>query len=280
MYLNLTEGKEEQSIHLAGYPSLSEEQKAQIDVPLEEKMHLAQQVVTIARALRNETRIKVRQPLAELIFVSEKEQERKYVQEMAQIISDELNVKKVVLGTDSAEVVTFAAKPNFRVLGSKAGKLMGRIASAVKNFNAAQIQSFLQNGYEHILIDGHEFRLEAEDIEITSHAKEGFSAQSDRSFTVALNTQLDDALLEEGFAREFVNRIQNFRKEAGFEVTDHIRIQVQDMEEKETDALKRQKTYICNETLADEIQFCEIDSVFKKETNIEKQTFLIGLSKI
>ncbi len=280
LYLNLTAGKEEQSIHLAAYPSLSEVQKAQIDAPLEEKMHLAQQVVTIARALRNEAQIKVRQPLAELIFVSEKEQEREYVREMAQIISDELNVKEVILGTDSTEIVTLAAKPNFRVLGSKAGKLMGRIASAVKNFDAAQIQSFLQNGYEHILIDGHEFRLEPEDIEITAHAKEGFSAQSDRSITVALNTHLSAELLEEGFAREFVNRIQNFRKEAGFEVTDHIRIQVQDMKEKETDALKRQKAYICNETLADEIQFCEINTAYKKETEIEKQTFLIGLAKI
>ena len=280
LYLNLTAGKEELSIHLAGYPTLSEEQKELIDEHLEAKMRLAQQVVTIARALRNEAQIRVRQPLAELIFVSENEQDREYVREMTQIISDELNVKKVVLETDSTQIVNLTAKPNFRVLGSKAGKLMGRIAAAVKNFDAAQIQSFQENGYEHILIDGHEFRLEPEDVEITAHAKEGYTAQSDRAITVALNTQLSEELLEEGFAREFVNRVQNFRKEAGFEVTDHILIQVQDMEKKETDALKRQKAYICNETLADEIQFNEISTDFKKETKIERQTFLIGLAKI
>ncbi len=156
---------------------------------------------------------------------------------------------------------------------------MGRISEAIKNFNQEQIQSFLKNGYEHISINGHEFRLDAEDVEISSLARDGYVAQSDRSITVALNTKLSPELKEEGFAREFINRVQNFRKDAGFEVTDHIVIQVQNLEKKEVDALNRQKTYICNETLADEIQFDIFQAELRDEIKIDSFTFMIGLLK-
>jgi isoleucyl-tRNA synthetase len=221
----------------------------------------------------------VRQPLSQLLFVSENGKYKEYVREMSHIISEELNVKEVELGDDSAKIVNLVAKPNFRILGAKAGKLMGRLSAAIKNFDANQIQSFMQNGYEHILIDGHEFRLEPEDIEISAEAKEGFVAQSDRAMTVALNIQMSDELLKEGFAREFVNRVQNFRKEAGFEVTDHIVIQVEDLAQKEEDALLSQKAYICNETLADDLQFGTISAENFKETKIDKLVLKIGLLK-
>jgi len=280
VYLSLTDNADELSVHLTDYPVLSENQKLLINQELEDKMFLAQQVVTSARALRNEAQIKVRQPLSELLFVSEKKQDRMFVQELNHIISEELNVKEVSLKSDASEIVNLVAKPNFRVLGAKAGKLMGRLSAAIKNFDASQIQSFLTNGYEHILIDGHEFRLEPEDVEIVAQAKDGYVAQSDRSMTVALNIYLDEALLEEGFAREFVNRVQNFRKEAGFEVTDHIIVQVQNLGEKEAGALLAQKAYICNETLADDITIGSADAEFLQETKIEKHSLLIGLSKI
>lgn len=279
IYLNLTDEKQELSVHLEEYPQLTEEFRKKINQELEEKMHLAQQVVSLARALRNEAQIKVRQPLQELIFISDRADYRTFVTESIQIISDELNVKKVLVGEEATDIVELKAKPNFRVLGAKAGKLMGRISEAIKNFNQAQIQSFLQNGYEHISIDGHEFRLEPEDIDISTLAKEGFVAQSDRSMTVALNTQISQELQEEGFAREFINRVQNFRKDAGFEVTDHIIIQIQDLEKKEVDALNRQKVYICNETLADDLQFNIFDAELKEEIKIDSFTFIIGLMK-
>ncbi len=279
LYLSLTDGKEEASVHLCSYPQLSQAQQALIDEELEAKMHLAQKVVTAARALRNDAQIKVRQPLAELIFVSADEQERNYVQAMAQIIAEELNVKEVVLGSDASQIVSLKAKPNFRVLGAKAGKLMGRLADTIKNFDGEQIRSFLENGFEHILIDGHEFRLEPEDVEIMAEAKEGFVAVSDRNITVALNIVLTDELLQEGFAREFVNRVQNFRKEAGLEVTDHIRIGVEGLNETGKHAIESQNAYIANETLADEIRFTLSAADFTGETEVNGQNLRIGLSK-
>lgn len=279
IYLGLTAGAEQVSVHLSDYPQLSETQSGQIDKTLEEKMALVQTVVSSARALRNEAQIKVRQPLSELLFISEKEADREHVDQMKQIIAEELNVKQVITGRDAGEVVRLSAKPNFRTLGAKAGKLMGRLSETIKNFEAPQIKSFLENGFEHVLIDGHEFRLEPEDVEIVSQAKDGFVAQSDRTMTVALNTVLDDTLRIEGFAREFVNRIQNLRKEAGFEVTDHILIEVEGLSEKETGALEAQKTYICNETLADELKFGSISTSFHSEAVIDKTALLIGLEK-
>ncbi len=154
---------------------------------------------------------------------------------------------------------------------------MGRLTAAIKNFDGLQIQSFLKNGYEHILIDGHEFRLETEDLEISAEAKDGFVTLADRHMIVALNTELSEDLKEEGFAREFVNRVQNLRKEAGFDVTDHVIIQIEDIKEENGNALLRQKPYICNETLADDIRIGMVDAEFKKEVSIDQQTLMIGL---
>jgi len=279
IFLNLTGGKSKLSVHLCAYPSLSSEQRGQIDKDLEEKMELAQKVVSMARALRNEAQIKVRQPLSELLFISKSERERNYVKEMQAIIREELNVKRLSFAEESTAVVELKAKPNFKVLGARAGKLMGRLAEAIKNFNQNQINSFLTNGYEHVLIDGHEFRLEAEDVEILSEAKENYLAQSDREITVALNTRLTKALMQEGYAREFVNRVQNLRKEAGFDVTDHIIIELDCVNNELTVALEKQKEYICNETLADDIRAGVISAPFQKETKINRFIFNIGLLK-
>jgi isoleucyl-tRNA synthetase len=171
------------------------------------------------------------------------------------------------------------ARPNFKTLGSRAGKLMGRLAEAIKNFDSEQIRSFLENGYEHVLIDGHEFRLEREDAEILSQAKEHYVSVSDRHITVALNTELNEELLEEGFAREFVNRVQNMRKEAGFDVTDRIAIQVEGLAESAAKAVLHQKDYIGTETLADAIEFTHPTDGFKKEIKIDDKQFIIGLKQ-
>lgn len=279
LYLNLTDGRDEESVHLCAYPKLTDQQELHIDSELEEKMATAQKVVTMARALRNEAQIKVRQPLSQLIFVSKSATERDHVQQMSHIIRDELNVKEVLVEKDASKIVNLKAKPNFKVLGQRAGKLMGRLAQSIKNFDAQQIASFQSKGFEHVTIDGHEFKLEAEDVDVISEAKENYVAQSDHGVTVALYTLLDDPLREEGFAREFVNRVQNLRKEAGFDITDHIIIKVEGLDNKFSDALEHQNEYICSETLADAIRIAAADTSFKKEVSIEKQTILIGLEK-
>jgi isoleucyl-tRNA synthetase len=279
IFLNLNNDKLIESVHHCKYPSLTDERRALIDSELESKMNIAQKVVTGARALRNEAQIKVRQPLSELVFAAASKKENDYILDMSGIICEELNVKSIRSVDNVSQIVNLKAKPNFKTLGTRAGKLMGRLSDTIKNFDLPQIQSFLNNGFEHVLIDGHEFRLEQDDIEIIPEAKEGFTAQSDRDITIALNIKLTDELIQEGFAREFVNRVQNLRKEAGFVVTNHIIIEVQDISAELIKGLQNQKTYICNETLADDIIIKEIKADFKSEVKIDKNKFLIGLVK-
>ncbi|MBD3223533.1 MAG: isoleucine--tRNA ligase [Caldithrix sp.] len=280
VYLNLRiKDKDEESVHLCYYPKLSADQRALIDTDLEDKMLLAQKVVTSARALRNEAQLKVRQPLSELVVVTKSKREKRYIEEMDSIIRDELNIKKVRIEEDPASIVNLKAKPNFKNLGSRAGKMMSRLNETIQNFKMEQIQSFLSNGYEHVSIDGHEFRLGAEDIIVQSEAKEGYVAHSDRDITIALFTQLSNALIEEGYAREFVNRIQNLRKEAGFEVTDQIVILVEAIPDNNRKFLENRKDYICAETLANNLVFDQVKTDFKKQVNIEDETFYVGLQK-
>lgn len=279
IFLNLKGESFIASVHHCRYPELTENQRCRIDRELEKKMQLAQRVVSTARALRNEAQIKVRQPLSEMIFVAASKQENRYIKELSDIICDELNVKTIRLLDDPSQVVILHAKPNFKALGARAGKLMGRLAETIKNFELEQIQAFMKNGFEHVSIDGHEFRLETDDLEITSESREGFVAHSDRDFTLALNIQLSPSLLEEGFAREFVNRIQNLRKEAGFEVTNHIVIEIMNPDIDSAQALQNQKSYIANETLANDIRIGQVTAEFKKEVMIDEKTFLIGLVK-
>jgi isoleucyl-tRNA synthetase len=279
IFLNLNNDKSIESVHHCKYPKLTDELRALIDSELESKMNIAQKVVTGARALRNEAQIKVRQPLSELVFIAASKKENDYILEMSGIICEELNVKSIRSVDNVSKIVNLKAKPNFKTLGTRAGKLMSRLSDTIKNFDLTQIQSFLNNGFEHVLIDGHEFRLEQDDIEIIPEAKEGFTAQSDSDITIALNIQLTDELIQEGFAREFVNRVQNLRKEAGFVVTNHIIIEVQDISAELIKGLQNKKSYICNETLADDIIINELSADFKSEVKIDKNKFLIGLVK-
>ncbi len=279
IFLNLNRDHDVQSVHLTKYPENTEDLRKRIDNNLEDKMALTQKIVSIARALRNEVQIKVRQPLSEIVIVPGSEREMGYIAELQGIICEEINVKKVRFEKSAEGILTLRAKPNFKLLGSRAGKLMGRLADAIKNFNADQIKSFMENGFEHVLIDGHEFKLAMDDLEIVSESNEGFIAYSDRNISLALNVVLSDDLKEEGIARELVNRIQNIRKEAGFSVTDRIFIEISGVSDMLKQAFTNQKNYICNETLASDIAIIEISSSFSKEVELNNESFTIGLSK-
>jgi isoleucyl-tRNA synthetase len=274
---NLNRDRKVESVHHCRYPKLNDAQRAAIDANLEEKMALIQRVVSTARALRNEAQIKVRQPLAEMVFVANTERDKTFIRELQDIVCDELNVKSITFMDDPSEIVTFIARPNFKALGGRAGKMMGRLSEAIRNFQREQIQAYVRNGFEHVSIDGHEFRLDPGDIEITSESKEGYVAYSDRNLTLALNTRLSAELLDEGFAREFVNRIQNLRKDAGFEVVNHIIIEVSEADEEMIRVLNAKNSYICNETLADEIKIGSGTAGFRKEIVIDEKKLEIGL---
>ncbi len=279
IYQNLKSADAPLSVHLTDYPKLDDERKQQQDAALEKAMDLAQRIVTAIRALRNEKQIRVRQPLSRAVIYARNAADRKDIEKMASIITDEVNIKAIEFVEDDAELVERKAKPNFKVLGAKVGKLMGPLSGVIKNFTGEQIRELEKNGFINVNVENREIKLEKEDVIVTSEAKGNFAVSSDEYLTIALDLELTDSLLEEGFAREFVNRVQNLRKEAGFEVTDHIIIQVQGLPAEKVNALRNRDEYIRNETLADAIEFDTMNAPFKKEVKIDDLKFTIGLVK-
>ena len=279
IFLNLNTDKTIASVHHARFPEVGEAQKALIDADLEEKMALAQRIVSNARALRNESQIRVRQPLSELVVFSESEYDRSHIMEMENIICDELNVKKIRTVTDQREIVTLKTKPNFKQLGARAGKRMGKLGAMIKNLDETQLNNYLATGKLRLDIDGAPFELEENDIDVQVEAMDNYIAQKDRGLIVALNTALNDALLAEGFAREFVNRVQNMRKEAGFDLTDHIVIYISENDDDVKQKIEQLSAYIKNETLADALRFESFAAAFTKDVKIDQTNFKTGISK-
>lgn len=279
IFLNLNTDASVLSVHHAPFPKLDDTKSTLIDSALEEKMALAQRIVTIARALRNESQIRVRQPLSELVVFSESADERSHIREMELIICDELNVRTIRTVKDYREIVSLKAKPNFKQLGARAGKLMGAIGKTIKAFNEKQINMYLNNGSMVLNLGDQEFELVENDVIIEVVPAANYVSQKDRSTIVALNTVLNQELLAEGFAREFVNRIQNMRKEAGFDLTDHIVIHISGYDDDMKKNILKLSTYIENETLADDIRFETSAGSFTKKINIDDMEFKVGVSK-
>ena len=279
IYRNLKQNNEPESVHLTDFPEITEREKKLKDKALEDRMGLAQKVVSLVRSLRNDQQIRVRQPLNELSFYVKSKQQMDDIQLMSQIICEEVNVKQIKFVENEDKLVVKSAKPNFKVLGAKVGKLMGQLGGVIKGFDAHQIAEIENDGFTNVHIDGHEMKLMTEDVEITAQPKEKMAVYSETGLVIGLNLQLTDELIEEGLAREFVNRVQNFRRETGFDVTDHILISVKDISESMQKAIVNQKAYICNETLADEINFDADGSGNTFETKIESETVKIGLIK-
>ncbi|RMH63072.1 MAG: isoleucine--tRNA ligase [Calditrichaeota bacterium] len=279
IYGNLTNGNEGESVHFSSFPVVDETLKKYIDSPLEEKMALVQRIVSMARALRNEARIKVRQPLSALAVYTPDDTSREHIRAMQALICDELNVKNVEVVTSGDELVHFSAKPNFKQLGKRAGKLMGPLAGVIKKFSEATIRELEENGRLTVDVNGTDFTLETSDVEIVAEARDGMIAQKDRELILALNIELDETLRAEGLAREFVNRVQNLRKEAAFNVTDRIKIVVEQADDALRQQLVTQMEYICNETLADELNFNKITTDFSKSVDIEGHKLTVGLTK-
>jgi isoleucyl-tRNA synthetase len=193
--------------------------------------------------------LKVRQPLKRIILPIADEQERNEVQRMEDVILDEINVKAVEYVADDSGIVHKKAKANFKSIGPKFGKTVKPVAERIRNLTPAEIAELERNGTITVQADSLSCTLGREDVEIIREDIRGWLVESDGTLTVALDTELDDALVAEGTAREFVNRIQNMRKDAGFEVTDRINIYYQ-APEKVRAMLESMRAYIQNETLA------------------------------
>ena len=274
IYKNLNEvSKKEnsESVHLTEFPVPS-----YVEKELEEKMDIAQRVVGISRSIRAKNNLKVRQPLNKIMVAVEKSK-REAVQKMQEVILEEVNIKNLVVLEDDSEIVNKSAKPNFKSIGPKYGKKVNPIANAIRNFGKNEI-SMLEKGEKVIIhLNSDEISVSKDDVEIISSEIKGWLVESEEGVTVAVDTQLDDRLIEEGLAREFVNRVQNMRKDAGLEVTDRIKISFTGSE-KLVNSVNSFKEYIANEILADKFTE-EIPDGYKEEWEIGDYKCRISIKK-
>ncbi len=263
-----------ESVHLADFPAITYREPE-----LEEKMDVAQKVVYLTRAIRAKNNLKVRQPLKRMMVVVEKEK-RDALGKMKDVILDEVNIKELVVLDDDSEIVNKTAKANFKSIGPKFGKKVKAVAELIKNFNKDDIKKLEIGENIEIDVDGEKLNITKDDVEIMSHQIEGWVVESEEGVTVAIDTELDEKLIEEGLAREFVNRVQNMRKDAGFDVTDKINISFTGNSEL-IKAINNFSDYISNETLADKLISEQItDGGFKQDWKIGDYECSIRIEKI
>jgi isoleucyl-tRNA synthetase len=273
--LNSVTGKENfESIHLADFPA-----SGTIDKELELRMEIAQRVVYLTRAMRAKSNLKVRQPLKKIMVVVDKDN-REPLSKMKNVILDEVNIKELIVLEDDSEIVSKSAKANFKSLGPKFGKKVQLISKEVKDFTSVQIKTLENGNSVKLTIDGEEFSIEQEDVEIVSSEIKGWFVESDGGVTVAIDTELDESLIAEGLAREFVNRIQNMRKDAGFEVVDKINIKFTGSELLNK-AVQSFTGYVAGETLAENVEISDkLNGGFKQDWQIGDQSCSIQIERI
>lgn len=241
------------SVHLSDFPLVNE--KA-IDLDLEQRMEIAQQVSSMVLSLRKKEQIKVRQPLQKIMVPILDATFKRQLQDVADLVLSEVNVKEIQYLEDTAGVLVKSIKPNFKTLGPKYGKIMKQIAAVVTQFNQNDIQNFEKNSGAKLTIEGEEVLLDLNDVEITTQDIPGWLVVTEGSITVALDITISQELKEEGIAREFINRIQNLRKDSGFEVNDKISLKILQHSEI-NEAIIKNKNYICSETLAAELNLVD-----------------------
>ena len=260
-----------ESIHLCDYPKANE---AHVDKELEADMDLVLKVVVLGRACRNSGNMKNRQPLANM-FVKAPFTLNEFFKD---IIADELNIKAVTFTDDVRSFTTYTFKPQLRTVGPKYGKLLGKIRTALSSVDGnAAMDELKANGSVNFDFDGEKVVLTEEDLLIDMTQKEGYVTESNQDVTVVLDCNLTPELLEEGFVREIISKIQTMRKEAGFEVTDHITVGYKDNAKIET-IFSKYADEICADVLADKLTDSEI-SGYTKEWSINGETVVLTVSK-
>ena len=248
--LNAVSGRHaDESVHLALFPAAD---AARIDPELEQTMSLAQRISSMVLALRRKVNIKVRQPLTKILVPVLDAETKRRIEAVKGLVMGEVNVKEVELIEQTAGLITKRIKPNFKTLGPKYGKYMKQIAAMTAQFTQEQIVRIESAAETELDLGAERITLTAADFEITSEDMPGWLVASEGKLTVALDITLTDELRAEGVARELINRIQNIRKESGFEVTDRIRVGIE-LTPLTRDALARYAGYIAAQTLADEV---------------------------
>ena len=275
IYQNLVVGLDKnapESVHLSTWPEYSEKL---IDTKLEDEMGVAYKIVKLGRSSRNSVNIKNRQPLSKML-VSVKTIPEYY----SDIVKEELNVKEVEFGADMKDYVSFEIKPNLPVLGKEYGKLIPRIKEELAKFNQMDLAVKVQNGgVEYIEIDETQIELSAENLLVTMKGKEGFAFAGEGEMGVVLDTHISEELKEEGFLREILSKVQNLRKDRGFEVTDRINLYISDSNGIVEKVAKKFEDIIKHDTLADGV-FYETERENYTETSINGEHILLDVEVV
>jgi isoleucyl-tRNA synthetase len=254
LYKNLTKNtfsEKFESVHLSGFPS---SRKEFINIRLESQINTARNITSLALSLRKKEQIKVRQPLETLMIAVNSMEEKEEIEMIKSQVATEVNVKKIELINDKSDILVKEIKPNFKTLGPKYGREMSSVISIINAFSATEIKTLEDEGEISIKLNEKNIILELSEVEISSKDIEGWLVAHGNGLTVALDISLTEDLLDEGVARELVNRIQNIRKDNGLEVTDRINICfLEDKSLKEK--INKNSEYICSETLGEKISF-------------------------
>ncbi|WP_306561551.1 class I tRNA ligase family protein, partial [Enterocloster bolteae] len=265
------DGNAPESVHLCDFPEVNE---SWIDAELESDMDEVLKVVVMGRAARNAANIKNRQPIARMYVKADHELSRFYVQ----IIEEELNVKQVIFSDDVREFTSYTFKPQLKTVGPKYGKLLNRIRQTLTDIDgSAAMDTLNEKGQLTFDYDGQEVVLTKDDLLIDVSQKDGYVTEEDNYVTVVLDTNLTPELIEEGFVRELISKIQTMRKEAGFEVMDHISV-FQDGNDRIAELIKAHADEIKTEVMADHISIGAM-SGFVKEWNINGENVMLGVEK-
>ncbi|MFN8358818.1 MAG: isoleucine--tRNA ligase [Candidatus Kapaibacterium sp.] len=274
LFLRLRNETDPQSVHLLNFPVCDE---SLIDKDLERRMETAQKVVFLARSLREKSKIRTRQPLRRILVPVISPQQRRDLQAVEDIILEELNIKAVEYVSEETGIVKRSAKANFKTLGKKCGKNTQNVANVIKELPPAALRMLQQNGHYLLTVGDEEYDLTTEDVDIISEDIEGWLVASEGAVTVALDTEIDDALRAEGIAREFVNRIQNSRKVMGLEVTDRIELTYWCSESIHR-AIEQMTDYIQSETLAQSVTYAQ--EAASESVEIEGEILSLAIRKV
>lgn len=278
MYRNLNSATNKEawtSVHLSLLPEADEQT---IDTELEARMDRAIRIVGLVRAMRMKSNLKVRQPLKKILVPVKDSAEYGMLKSMEEVILEEINVKELDAKIND-DLIKYSIKPNFRVLGQKHGKLTAKVADVIRGCTPGQIAEITANGKISIVVEGDTKEVTLDDVQIVAEEISGWLVETDGMITVALDTEITPELRIEGFAREFVNRVQNLRKDSGFEVTDRIVIAFSAGEEL-SKALLNTSDYITSETLAVELKNGIINGSARVQEDINGVPCEISIQKI
>ncbi len=254
------------SVHLCDFPTGDAEA---VDEALSERMTLVRHISSLGRQARNDAQLKVRQPLAEVIVVLADQTHQQWLEEHAAVIADELNVKQLVFSDEPEKYVQHEVLPNFKLLGPRLGKLMGKIKPALAKHSGSELLANIRdNGLINLTVEGQEVALNEEEVEIRLQARDGWTAANAHGVVAILATELTDDLIAEGLARDLVRIIQDARKEEDCQFTDRIEVGIDTDSKDVQQAVDKFNGYIAKETLADSVTLQEIDGVEPTEAKV------------